>query len=146
MPTEETIASTRAALPTAIGPRRRRFTETGLIGVLVALGLLLSVAGGSISVRNRDTGETRQVNKFLRADNLDKLAKNTSFFAIMAIGATLVIVAGGIDLSVGGIYVLSGLVGAVVLHQLGPGGWRVTWPPWCVVLVTTCACLGTGVT
>ena len=39
-------------------------------------------------VRDRATGETRTVNKFLRADNLDKLAKNTSFFAIMAVGAT----------------------------------------------------------
>ena len=36
-------------------------------------------------------------------------ATDASFFAIMAIGATMVIISGGIDLSVGSIYALSGV-------------------------------------
>jgi len=62
----------------------------------------------------------------------------------MAIGATLVIVTGGIDLSVAGIYVLSGLAGASLLHAFGPQGSWTGWPGWLVVLLTMCACLGTG--
>ncbi len=98
------MAGAAAQAPAWLAPRRRpRLKETGLLGVVLALGLLLSVFGGSLEVRDRDSGATRTVNKFLRADNLDKLAKNTSFFAIMAVGATFVIITGGIDLSVGSV-------------------------------------------
>ena len=95
MPTESGSELNAGPRPIRPGPRRWRLKETGLLGVVLALGLLLSVAGGSMPVRDRDTGAARQVNRFLRADNLDKLAKNTSFFAIMAVGATLVIISGG---------------------------------------------------
>ncbi|MFN8858341.1 MAG: ABC transporter permease [Planctomycetaceae bacterium] len=131
-------------------PRRRRAgaNELGLLGIILVLGGLLAACGGTIERRVRDpqTGEqyilTR--NKFLNVDRLLTLAKNTSFFAIMAIGATLVIVSGGIDLSVGGIYVLSGLAGASLLHALGPSGTLTGWPPWVVVLATMAVCLLTG--
>ena len=114
------------------------------MGVVVALGLLLSVFGGSINVRDRGTGETRAVNKFLRADNLDKLAKNTSFFAIMAVGATLVIIAGGIDLSVGSIYCLAAVCGAMFLHQFGPQGAGAGASPGWVIPAAILLCLGVG--
>ena len=126
----------------------RRFQELGLLGVIALLVLLLSIFGGNTERRMRDP-ETGQeyllvMNKFLNVDRLLTLAKNTSFFAIMAIGATLVIVAGGIDVSVGGIYVLAGLSGATVLHACGPGGSWPTAPPLLVVLLTMAACLGVG--
>ena len=102
-------------------PRHRAgMQELGLIGVILLLGGLLTFFGGSIERRLRDpeTGKEYLIvrNKFMNVDRLLTLAKNTSFFAIMAIGATVVIVAGGIDLSVAGVYVLSGLAGATVLH------------------------------
>lgn len=122
--------------------------ELGLIGVIVVLMTLLTVFGGSTErvVRDAATGKQYLVtkNKFLNVDRLLTLAKNTSFFAIMAIGATVVIVAGGIDLSVAGIYVLSGLAGAVLLQKFG------TDPNWSqsaaaiVVLSTVAVCLTTG--
>jgi ribose transport system permease protein len=122
--------------------------ELGLIGVIVLLGGLLTFFGGSTERRIRDpqTGKEYLIirNKFLNVDRLLTLAKNTSFFAIMAIGATVVIVAGGIDLSVAGIYVLSGLAGAVLLHAFGPGGHWQNVSSLIVVLVTSAACLGTG--
>jgi ribose transport system permease protein len=83
---------------------------------------MLTLFGGSLQLRDRATGQTHAVNKFLRADNLDILAKNTSFFAIMAIGATFVIITGGIDLSVGAIYCLAAVCGAMFLHHFGPEG------------------------
>ena len=122
--------------------------ELGLIGVIVVLGALFTFFGGTTERRMRDpeTGQEYLVvrNKFLNVDRLLTLAKNTSFFAIMAIGATVVIVAGGIDLSVAGIYVLSGLAGAAILHGFGPAGLWARAPDLFVVLITTAACLGTG--
>src|SRR5260370_33317399 len=67
-------------------------------------------------------------NKFLNAQNLAQLAKDTSFIAIMAVGMAIVIIAGGIDLSVGAIYALASVVGALVLRHYGPG--RTAGPPW----------------
>ena len=52
-------------------------------------------------------------NKFLNTQNLAQLAKDTSFIAIMAVGATFVIISGGIDLSVGAIYALASVLAAM---------------------------------
>lgn len=137
------------AHPTLPGPRRRLagLQELGLLGVIFLLGLLLTILGGNTERRVRDplTGEQYLLvkNKFLNLDRLVTLAKNTSFIAIMAIGATVVIVAGGIDLSVAGIYVLASLAGAVVLHQCGPDGpWPL--PALLVVPITAIVCLTVG--
>ncbi len=124
--------------------RRSRFKESGLLGILLALGLMLSIFGGSLEVRDRDTGQTRTVNKFLRADNLDKLAKNTSFFAIMAVGTTFIIITGGIDLSVGSIYCLVAVSGAMFLNYFGPRGAGAGASPVWVVPMAILLCLGVG--
>jgi len=124
--------------------KRPRFRETGLTGVLVALGLLLSIFGGSLQVTNRATGKVVTVNKFFRADNLDKLAKNTSFFAIMAVGATFVIITGGIDLSVGAVYCLAAVCGALFLSHFGPHGPGFGASPLWVVPGAVLVCLGVG--
>jgi len=124
--------------------RRRRFKEMGLVGIVLALGFFLSVFGGPLEVRDRETGSTATVNKFLRADNLDKLAKNTSFFAIMAVGATFVIISGGIDLSVGSMYCLAAVCGAMFLHHFGPQGPGAGASPAWVVPAAILLCLGIG--
>jgi ribose transport system permease protein len=141
----EALPAVMPAEAAATSPRRRaRFKETGLLGVVLALGLMLSVFGGSLQVRDRDSGDTHTVNKFLRADNLDKLAKNTSFFAIMAIGATFVIITGGIDLSVGSIYCLAAVCGAMVLNYFGPQGAGAGTSAVWVVPMAMVVCLGVG--
>jgi ribose/xylose/arabinose/galactoside ABC-type transport system permease subunit len=141
-------SSSSPAVPVRKAARRAGLQEMGLIGVILLLGGLLTFCGGSTERRTRDpeTGKEYVVvrNKFLNVDRLLTLAKNTSFFAIMAIGATVVIVAGGIDLSVAGIYVLAGLAGAVWLHSFGPDGRWPGAPGIVVVCVTSAACLGTG--
>src|ERR1700760_3442514 len=107
----------------ALGFRwRPRLKETGLVGVLVVLGLLLTLFGGSLRITDRQSGNVTTVNKFLRADNLDKLAKSTSFFAVRAVGSTFVILTGGIDLSVGAVYCLAAVCGAMFLHYFRPSG------------------------
>src|SRR5262249_56338526 len=51
---------------------------------------------------------------------LIQTATDASFFAVMAVGATFVIISGGIDLSVGSVYALAGVTMALVLRALGP--------------------------
>ena len=93
---------------------RRPFQEGGLLIVILVLGTLLTSFGGSVKVpklQRHAAGEMERVfttntagekelvfeerNKFLNSQSLAQLAKDTSFIAIMAVGATFVIVSGG---------------------------------------------------
>src|SRR5882724_10721994 len=53
---------------------------------------------------------------FLTANNLTSVARQTAVFNTMALGMTIVIISGGIDLSVGSILGLSGLIGTMALE------------------------------
>jgi len=68
---------------------------------------------------SRTLWEFHSANRFLNKANLVQIAKNASFFAIMAVGMTGVIILAGIDLSVGSIYGLSAIVGAMAMNALG---------------------------
>src|SRR5205823_13964983 len=114
-----------------------RLQEGGLLVVILLLGLLLTIFGGSVRMpefRKNPAGETERLvvekNKFLNARNLTQLAKDTSFIAIMAVGATFVIISGGIDLSVGAVYALASVLAALTLHYFGPDGPRRAVSPW----------------
>lgn len=50
--------------------------------------------------------------KFLSGGNLASVARQTAVITIMAMGMTMVMVAGGIDLSVGSLMALAGVIGA----------------------------------
>ena len=127
--------------PTKFGFNFSKFPEGGLILVIIALGLLLAIFGGSVQLpkfettpdgkrtRTFEINESGQkvpafvtVNKFFNPATLVQIAKDTSFFAIMAIGMTVVIITGGIDLSVGAIYALASVCGALILSPYGPSG------------------------
>lgn len=62
--------------------------------------------------------QSRLKNKFFNSSNLFLILKDSSFFAIMAVGMTGVIILAGIDLSVGSIYGLSAIVGAMAISAL----------------------------
>lgn len=53
--------------------------------------------------------------RFLSAGNLASVARQTAVITIMAMGMTMVMVSGGIDLSVGSIMALAGVVGALAM-------------------------------
>jgi ribose transport system permease protein len=95
-----------------------RSPQIGLIAVLVALGVALTLAAGTHV--DRLSGAT--VNDFLNAHTLIQMATDASGFAIMGVGATIVIISGGIDLSVGAVYALAGVSMAMVLRAAGPIG------------------------
>lgn len=93
-----------------------RSQQLGLAVVILALGTALTLAAGS----HVDPLTGRTVNDFLNAYTLIQMATDASGFAIMGVGATIVIIAGGIDLSVGAVFALSGVVMAMVLRTAGP--------------------------
>lgn len=67
--------------------------------------------------------------KFLTASDLSLVSQGAAPFLVMAVGQTFVIITAGIDLSVGFVLVLSGVVtGEFYLHHGGPGaGLGVVW-------------------
>jgi len=144
-------------------PRRFRLQEGGLLLVIFFLGLLLTFFGGSVNMplfqtdaqgnrqrvfKTSSTGEREPVlvrkNKFLNAQNLIQLAKDTSFIAIMAVGATFVIISGGIDLSVGAIYALASVLGALVFHYYGPEGTGSAASAWLGLTAGIVVCVGSA--
>src|SRR5882724_2007267 len=144
-------------------PRRPvlRLQESGLLMVILVLGALLTFFGGRVKVplfetnaqrerqrvfRVNETGEREPVmvekNKFLNAQNLAQLAKDTSFIAIMAVGATFVIISGGIDLSVGAVYALASVLAALVFRAHGPEGAPNGGPGDLGIILGLLTCLG----
>lgn len=123
----------RTILPS---PRRRiaRLKEAGLLVVIVLLGLLLSLFSEPVFVQGK------LVNNFFRLGNLiPNVVTPMSWMAIMAIGVTFVIIAGGIDISVGSIFGLSALSTAYVLEHVDPHA-----SAWLVLPAGIATALGVG--
>jgi len=147
--------------PTASSRSRIRLQEGGLLMIVFLLGLFLTLFGGTVKLPRFETGSQGQrqrvftttadgervpvfeeKNKFLNAQNLIQLAKDTSFIAIMAVGATFVIISGGIDLSVGSIYAFASVLGALVFHACGPVGSHANVPAGLSVPLGILTCVG----
>ncbi|MGW7491169.1 ABC transporter permease [Streptomyces sp. NPDC054786] len=92
-----------AAAPPLVPPAGRRAEQfsdlTRQHGALAALLLLVLIASLTF-----DT--------FATTDNLQNMAVSAAFLAVVALGMTLVIVTGGIDLSVGSLFALGGVLAA----------------------------------
>jgi ribose/xylose/arabinose/galactoside ABC-type transport system permease subunit len=85
--------------------------ELGLVIVIIVLGAILTAYGWY-------DAQPGAPNTFLNFDNLiDGIATPMSYYAIMAVGMTFVIITGGIDISVASTLALAGLVTAYVLQQ-----------------------------
>ncbi|WP_190817212.1 ABC transporter permease [Saccharopolyspora pogona] len=78
-------------------------SQVAAAGALIVVFIVLSIVAPS----------------FLTADNLFNLGSQTSVNAVMAVGVTLVIITGGIDLSVGSVAALSGVLGVVLMADYG---------------------------
>jgi ribose/xylose/arabinose/galactoside ABC-type transport system permease subunit len=140
-----------------------RMQESGLLVVILVLGALLTSFSGTVRAPVFSTAPdgTRQrvfttnaagervpavmeKNKFLNAQNLTQLAKDTSFIAVMAVGMSMVIISGGIDLSVGSIYALASVLGALAFRHCGPEGPGAATPAWQGVALGSLACVGSA--
>ena len=108
VPSKSSPASSSPGKPS----RRSIAQELGLVVVVLLLGSILAIYGW------RDAAPGRP-NAFLNFDNLiDGIATPMSYYAIMAVGVTLVIITGGIDISVGSVMALAALGGAAALQNL----------------------------
>ncbi|MFO0837076.1 MAG: ABC transporter permease [Phycisphaerae bacterium] len=119
----------------AAGPARLQ--EAGLLLVILLLGALLTFGAEPVIIHDKP------VNNFLRLDNLiPNVATQMSWIAIMAVGVTLVVAAGGIDISVGSIYGLAALAAAAVLQQMPENApaWQVIPPAIIVPLAVGLIC------
>jgi ribose transport system permease protein len=83
---------------------RRRARDYAVLGCLVALAVALSVGSDS----------------FLTSENLINLLNGNVVLGLTALGATLVVIAGGFDLSNGALYALSGVISAWVAVRVDP--------------------------
>jgi len=85
--------------------KRRRFDWINRQELIVCFLLLGSIVFFSFSTQT-----------FLTSNNLQNVARNFAWITIPAFGETLVIIIGGIDLSVGAVMALSGLITALALR------------------------------
>lgn len=82
---------------------------------------------------------------FLLADNLQNILSQIAIIALVAVGMTLVIATGGIDLSVGGVMAFAAILAALLIRE--SGGVAASTP----VVIVCCAaallaCAGLGLT
>jgi inositol transport system permease protein len=94
----------------------------GILLVLLAVGLGLSVATDS----------------FLTVSNLTNVARQVSINGILAVGVTFVLLTGGVDLSLGSVVALSGVVCATFAHPSPEG--HPLFLPVAAGLLTGAAC------
>src|SRR5438270_10991968 len=96
----------RSRTPGTPAPRRPRrlVDEAGVLAGLVVVALIFGALIGP---------------QFFRAANLELMARQTVIVCVAALGMTMVIVSGGIDLSVGSVVALSTVVTALLLHRDG---------------------------
>jgi len=94
----------------------------GILLVLLAVGLGLSLATES----------------FLTVSNLTNVARQVSINGILAVGVTFVLLTGGVDLSLGSVVALSGVVCATFAHPSADG--HPLFLPVAAGLLTGAAC------
>jgi ribose transport system permease protein len=116
-------SETVAPLPPEKAVPQRIFRLPREIGILGALGLMLLVLAVFIP-------------QFRDLQNITNITRNFSFVGIVAMGMTLVILTGGIDLSVGSVW---GMTAVVVAFLLTHG-----WPVPLAILVSLLAAAGIG--
>jgi ribose transport system permease protein len=87
-----------------------KFRESGILLALFLLCFGLSIARPS----------------FLSQYNLGIVLRQVSYVAIVALGQTLVLISGGIDLSVGATAGLSAIIGSIMMATVGIDAWVST--------------------
>lgn len=75
--------------------------------------------------------------RFLAGANLQNMARLIGAYGVFSIGVGIVIITGGIDLSVGSVFALLGVLLSMMLTEWG-------WAPGIAVLVIACIAMGLG--
>lgn len=120
--------------------RLLRTQQSGLILIILLLGVMLTIFAGT----HEDPVTRQQVNNFLNTHTLVQTITDACFFAIMAIGVTMVIISGGIDLSVGSTYAFAGVMMAIVLRAMSSQAYPHPLGGGVALAVGVGLCLGIG--
>ena len=97
------MANSKSIRLNSIFGRIYRSSVFGILSILIVMCAILTLL----------------TNKFLTVDNLLSVTRQFSFIAFMAIGECLVIITGGIDLSVGSVFAFSGVVSGMAMRMWG---------------------------
>src|SRR5258706_9339587 len=89
--------------------KRARFPILAWLTSRQAFWVLLAVIAACIFL-------SFATNSFATSNNLFNVTRNFTFVAVIALGMTIVIITGGIDLSVGSVLCLCSMILAVVMH------------------------------
>ncbi|APZ96865.1 ABC transporter permease [Fuerstiella marisgermanici] len=81
----------------------------GIFGLLVVLCVFMTIM-------TSDPWYNVGSSKFLQAGNIQNLLSRTAMFGILGVGVAFVIITGGIDLSIGSLVCMSGVLLAMFLH------------------------------
>ena len=100
---------------------RNRFSQLSLVFILIVICVALAVFQPS----------------FLKTTNIFNLLRTTSITGLIAIGMTVVIITGGIDLSVGSVVGISSVLCGILMKQNG-------WPVGISLVVTIIICILVG--
>ncbi|MFO1104722.1 MAG: ABC transporter permease [Amaricoccus sp.] len=106
---EETAPRSAARREASLMNRFWRWEASGILVALVVLTAALSLAADN----------------FLSAYNMAVVVRQAAFVGLVALGQTLVLLTGGIDLSVGAAAGISAIVGSIALTQWGLHPWLV---------------------
>ncbi len=98
--------------------------EISLIIVIIAICIFVQVRSGG---------------NFFTAENVSDLFTETAILSILAVGMMMVVVTGGIDLSIGAVMALSGMIGTTVLKG------NQSIPPVVIILIAVAVGLVCGV-
>lgn len=90
---------------------RNRLLRISLNNTSIILFVLLFIVFGTIAPR------------FFTGKNLENILFSASFIGILATGMTFVLLAGGIDLSVGSTMYLSGIIAGLMINDVGAPIW-----------------------
>jgi ribose transport system permease protein len=110
--------------------------ELGLFTLLIVLCML--VCGVEIGKQLHE-GIPVSLPRFLSAENMLNTANLIGMFGILGIGMGMVIITGGIDLSVGSMCALAGVLLSIALKE-----WHWAWPLVAVFVLVTPTLLGSA--
>ncbi len=95
--------------------------ELGILVIFIALCVIVAIGNPN----------------FLSAVNLQNTARLIGIFGIFSIGSGLVIITRGVDLSIGSLFALTGVLLGMLLVQ-----YKIPWPVACLITVSVSAILG----
>jgi len=111
--------------------------ELGLFVLLLVL--CLTVVGVDIGQQLHDGAKWSELSKprFLTAINLTNMATRIGLYGVFSLGLGMVIITGGIDLSVGSMFALAGVLLSMALTE-----WKWAWPLAALFVIAVPVALG----